>query len=41
MNNNQRKLFNVANKIEKLLYDIGKNEFYKTTHFNSITYLLI
>jgi hypothetical protein len=40
MNNNQRKLFNVANKIEKLLYDGGVNEFYKTTTYYSITICL-
>lgn len=36
MNNNQKKLFNVANKIEKLLYSNGMSEFYKTTSYQTI-----
>lgn len=36
MNNNQKKLFNVANKIEELLYSEGMSEFYKTINWNSI-----
>lgn len=40
MNNNQRKLFNMACKIEKMLYDNGMSEFYKTTTYSSITICL-
>lgn len=36
MNNNQKKLFNIACKIEKVLYSMGMSEFYKTTTYSSI-----
>lgn len=36
MNNNQKKLFNIACKIEKVLYSQGMSEFYKTTTYSSI-----
>lgn len=40
MNNNQKKLFNIACKIEKILYSQGMSEFCKTTTYNSITICL-
>lgn len=36
MNNNQRKLFNVACRIEKVLYDLGHSEFRKKATYSSI-----
>lgn len=36
MNNHQKKLFNIANKIEKLLYDKGMLKFTKEVHYKSI-----
>jgi len=36
MNNNQKKLFNIACKIEKILYSQGMSEFYKTTTYSSV-----
>ena len=36
MNNNQKKLFNIACQIEKVLYSTGMSEFYKTTTYSSI-----
>lgn len=40
MNNNQKKLFNIACKIEKVLYSMGMSEFYKTTTYSSISICL-
>lgn len=36
MNNNQKKLFNIACQIEKVLYSTGMSEFYKTATYSSI-----
>jgi len=35
MNNNQKKLFNIVNKIEKILYDNGMTKFHKEINYST------
>mgnify|MGYP000057652613 CR=1 FL=1 len=37
MNNQQKKLFNIANRIEKLMYEFGKKSFIKNVNYTNIT----
>lgn len=36
MTNNQKKLFNISNRIEKLLYDKGNSHFQKIVNYSNI-----